>query len=195
MNITDEIRAHLHLIRCFADETHERNWADKRLYIKQQAERIMSALDAPQVKETPPPSTHSPGNTFTHRLIENTFSWAMEGCHYLDPKSMERLIEATKAGMKPEDAATWRSDLPEIMAKRARLLREHWASFCDADPFPDSDVFADRMEAAGLIELVPVTDEALEDHFAAERGIEPDGMMYRLTDAGRAALATTEGKP
>lgn len=67
------------------------------------------------------------------------------------------------------------------------LLREYWASFCDADPFPGSDMFADRMEAAGLIELVPVTKEALEDNFAAERGIEPGGMMYRLTDVGRAA--------
>jgi hypothetical protein len=34
------------LIRCFADELTERNWADKALYIKQQAERIMSEIDA-----------------------------------------------------------------------------------------------------------------------------------------------------
>lgn len=141
---------------------------------------------------TPSPSSQVMGDDFTHRLIENTFSWAMEDCHYLDPKSMERLIEATKAGMKPEDAATWRSDLPEIMAKRAKLLREHYASFCAADPFPGSDVFADRMEAAGFIELVPVAKDALEDAFAAERGIEKGGMMYRLTDAGRAAFTASE---
>ncbi len=151
------------------------------------AKAIMAERDRPRT-----PSHISVGDDFTHRLIENTFSWAMEDCHYLDPKSMEWLIEATKSGLKPEDAATWRSDLPEIMAKRARLLRQHWASFCDADPFPGSDVFADRMEAAGLIELVTVTKDALEDAFAAERGIEKGGMMYRLTDAGRAALGSSE---
>ncbi|MBP2459621.1 MULTISPECIES: hypothetical protein [unclassified Rhizobium] len=143
--------------------------------------------------KTPAPETHLVGNDFIHKLIENAFSWAMEGCHYLDPKSMDRLIEATQQGMKPEQAATWRSDLPEIIARRAELLRQHWSSFCDADAFPGSDIFADRMEAAGFIELVPVTKEALENHFAAERGIELGGMMYSLTDAGRAALANTEG--
>lgn len=51
MNVTDEIKAHLHLIRCFADEIHERNYGDKKLYIKQQADRIEKALSlAPQVK-------------------------------------------------------------------------------------------------------------------------------------------------
>ena len=40
------VRAHAHLIRCFADEMTDRNWADKALYIKQQAERIMSEVDA-----------------------------------------------------------------------------------------------------------------------------------------------------
>lgn len=44
------------------------------------------------------------------------------------------------------------------------------------------------MEAAGYIELVPVDDDALDSAFAAERGIEPGGMMWQLTDAGRAAL-------
>jgi hypothetical protein len=57
MTVTDEIKAHLHLIRCFADEIHERNYGDKKLYIKQQVDRIEAALSlAPQVKETAPPS-------------------------------------------------------------------------------------------------------------------------------------------
>ena len=69
-----------------------------------------------------------------------------------------------------------------------RELVAHWGDFCDADPFDGSDNFPERMEAAGLIELVPVTDEALEDPFAYERGIERGGMMWQLTPAGRAAL-------
>lgn len=76
------------------------------------------------------------------------------------------------------------------LAKARELLQKNFSSFCDADVFPGSDTFADAMEAAGFIELVPVTKEALEDSFAAERGIEPGGMMYRLTDAGRAALSS-----
>lgn len=40
------IRAHAHLICCFADEMTERNWADKALYIKQQVDRLSAALGA-----------------------------------------------------------------------------------------------------------------------------------------------------
>lgn len=50
------------------------------------------------------------------------------------------------------------------------------------------------MEAAGYIELVPVDDDALDSAFAAERGIEPGGMMWQLTDAARAAIAKAEGR-
>lgn len=140
----------------------------------------------------PAPAEDAAGDNFRHRLIENAFSWALESCNYLDPKAMDRLIAMTEGGMIPEAAAVWRSDAPEILARRAKLLRQHWSSFCDADPFPGSDKFADRMEAAGFIELVPVTKAALQDAFAAERGIERGGMMYRLTDAGRAVLATSK---
>lgn len=34
----------VHLIRVFADDMNERNWDDKRAYIKQQADRILTAL-------------------------------------------------------------------------------------------------------------------------------------------------------
>lgn len=67
-------------------------------------------------------------------------------------------------------------------------LRRNWSSFCDCDQFDGSDTFADRMEAAGLIELDSVTERDLESAFAAERGIEPGGMVWRLTPGGRAAL-------
>lgn len=78
--------------------------------------------------------------------------------------------------------------------KAADLLLSNWLSFCDADAFPGSDTFADAMEAAGFIELVLVTKGDLEDAFAAERGIEPGGMVWKLTDAGRVALsAASEG--
>jgi len=71
-------------------------------------------------------------------------------------------------------------------------LRKNWNDFCDCDCFEGADTFSDRMELAGLIELVPVDAEALEDAFAAERGIEPNGMMWRLTDAGRTTLRASK---
>ncbi|QAZ46801.1 hypothetical protein [Mesorhizobium sp. Pch-S] len=73
-----------------------------------------------------------------------------------------------------------------------RDLKEHWHSFCDADPFEGGDTFAERMEARGLIELVAVTQDALEDGFATERGIMPGGSMWQLTEAGRASLQAGE---
>lgn len=79
------------------------------------------------------------------------------------------------------------------LTEAQRDLREHWSDFCDADPFEGYDTFTERMEAAGLIDLVEVDDEALEDPFAAERGIYPGGMMWGLTPAGRAALGGTDG--
>jgi hypothetical protein len=96
----------------------------------------------------------------------------------------DRLIDAGHYDITPEQEAE--NDLE-------RELRRHWSDFCDADPFPESDTFADRMERAGFIELVAVTDEALESSFAADRGIEPGGMMWVLTDAGRDILTATKG--
>lgn len=71
----------------------------------------------------------------------------------------------------------------------AEELRDNWHAFTDADPFDGSDTFAERMEKAGYAELVSVTAEALSDPFAAERGIEPGGMMWQLTEEGRRAMA------
>lgn len=70
----------------------------------------------------------------------------------------------------------------------AEDLRIYWLYFGDADPFDGCDTFAERMETAGYIHLVPVTAEALEDPFAADRGIEPGGMMWELTEEGRKAM-------
>lgn len=67
-------------------------------------------------------------------------------------------------------------------------FRRHWHDFCDCDTFEGCDTFAERMELAGFIELVPVDADALESSFAEERGIVPGGMMWTLTSAGRAAL-------
>ena len=77
------------------------------------------------------------------------------------------------------------------LAERGELAPEgelaaYWDAFCDAEQVPDD--FVDRMEDAGLVSLEDVTDEDLYDVFASERGIEPGGMIYRLTSAGRAAL-------
>lgn len=72
-------------------------------------------------------------------------------------------------------------------------LRRDWDAFCDADPV-EAD-FAERMEAAGYCELVPVDEAALQDPFAAERGIERGGTMWVLTSAGRALIATEAKTP
>lgn len=72
-------------------------------------------------------------------------------------------------------------------------FRAHWLDFCDADYFDGIADFPERMEEAGLIRLVPVTREALDEAFAADRGLYPGGMMWEPTPAGFAALA--EGKP
>lgn len=67
-------------------------------------------------------------------------------------------------------------------------FKKNWSSFCDADQFEGREDFAERMEAAGLIELVPVDNNALDDAFAAQRGIEKGGFMWRATDAGLRVL-------
>ena len=68
-------------------------------------------------------------------------------------------------------------------------LRKHWHDFCDCDPFPTREDFPERMEAAGLIRLRPVTRrDVAEDPFAAERGIELGGSLWELTAKGRKAM-------
>lgn len=67
----------------------------------------------------------------------------------------------------------------------ATELFQCWNDFCDADAVPEG--FIERMDKAGLVDLIPVTKHALQEPFAAERGIEPSGTMWRLTHAGRKA--------
>lgn len=64
-------------------------------------------------------------------------------------------------------------------------LRKHWGDFTDADQVPEG--FIERMEEMGFVELVEVTNEALEDFLCAERGIERGGLMWQLTEDGRNA--------
>lgn len=66
-----------------------------------------------------------------------------------------------------------------------------WTDWADADwqLVTDPTTFLEQCEDAGLAECVEVDDDALDDAFAAERGIEPGGMMWRLTDAGRERYA------
>lgn len=73
-------------------------------------------------------------------------------------------------------------------------LRRYWQYFCDCDPFPGSDDFQDRMEEAGFIETVPVEDADLERPFAAELGLEPGGLKWVLTSAGRKTLANDDAE-
>ena len=68
----------------------------------------------------------------------------------------------------------------------ATCLREYWNVFCTCDFAGDSDTFVERMEAAGYIELVPVTRAIVNDEpFAAELGIEMGGECWQLTAKGR----------
>lgn len=90
----------------------------------------------------------------------------------------------------PEIAALVKGLTPEGRAD----FTTHWDEFCDADPLSngrDIDAYLRDMEVGGFIMFVPVDDDALDDPFAYERGIEPDGMMWTMTDLGqqvRAAL-------
>ncbi len=73
-------------------------------------------------------------------------------------------------------------------------LRAYWHLFCDCDLFEGADTFAERMEAAGLIELRDVEQSDIDSvMFASELGIELGGMIWVLTDAGLAALGATNG--
>ncbi len=68
-----------------------------------------------------------------------------------------------------------------------RELRKYWNAFCDADPHPEG--FIERMEKAGFATIRAVRAEDLEESFAAERGIEPGGMVWVLTAKGRQVMA------
>jgi hypothetical protein len=63
----------------------------------------------------------------------------------------------------------------------------NWDAACDCDwqcVTTDTADFWERQEEAGFAELVPVDEDALQDSFASERGIQLGGMMYRLTPLG-----------
>ena len=73
-----------------------------------------------------------------------------------------------------------------------------WDDYTEADwrLVDDPTSFLEKCETAGLAECVPVDDSALAESFAAERGIEPGGMMWQLTADGRARYqACREKRP
>ena len=76
-------------------------------------------------------------------------------------------------------------------------LMRGWDAACDADwqlLLSDPADFFERQEVLGFAELVPVDEEALEDAFAWERGIEPGGSMWSLTPLGLEVRAILTGK-
>ncbi|MEN6544811.1 MAG: hypothetical protein ABFE07_02120 [Armatimonadia bacterium] len=85
------------------------------------------------------------------------------------------------------------SRLTEREWQEIEEFRRDWPRFCDADPVAHD--FAERMEAAGFIELTAATGREMEeDTFWVEKyGPEPPSEVWTLTPAGRAALAR-EGK-
>lgn len=81
----------------------------------------------------------------------------------------------------------------EIVQKltKAQHLREdlldNWDALCSGDPPPhprDGPDFPESLEQEGFVELVPVDGDALAHPFASEIGLEPGGMMWRLTPLG-----------
>lgn len=60
----------------------------------------------------------------------------------------------------------------------------YWNAFCDADHGDYPENFIEICEEDGLVELVPVTRDALDEAFAFDRGIRPGGSMWVLTKAG-----------
>ncbi len=84
------------------------------------------------------------------------------------------------------------SALLDLAEQQRRDLTVHWDEFADADPLShhrELDAFLHDMESAGFAQWAPVDDDALEEPFAWERGIEPGGMMWELTALGRTARA------
>lgn len=74
-------------------------------------------------------------------------------------------------------------------------LTSNWDAACDGDwalVTTEASDFFESQEAAGFADLVPVDDDALEDAFAAERGIEKGGSMWRLTPLGLRVRAYLE---
>lgn len=109
------------------------------------------------------------------------------------------LAPARPEGAMETDRGRTYAERIEVLVKLAREcirlreaaahdLREYWALFCSGDWFPGCDTFAERMETAGFAECAPVDSDALKEAFAADRGLEPDGMMWQLTEAGHAVL-------
>lgn len=74
-------------------------------------------------------------------------------------------------------------------------LRKNWGAFCDADPFPGAQDFAERMESFGLVRLRKVTSSDLQESFAAERGTEKGGRLWELTKKGHAVLDRQRATP
>lgn len=92
-------------------------------------------------------------------------------------------------GRPPETAASLRSQRDALAA----VLAAAWSAFTQADYI--GDALTDAMERLGLAELRGVTDEDLEQSFAAELGIERNGMVWVLTPAGRAAYDAAQPLP
>lgn len=87
------------------------------------------------------------------------------------------------------------------LAALAPFLKDEFADMwddyteCDWRLITDPTSFLEKCEDAGLAECVDVDDAALNESFAAERGIEPDGMMWRLTPEGQERYRACRPRP
>lgn len=88
-----------------------------------------------------------------------------------------------------EDAGRTAS-IPYSELSVEQKLRAFWNAFCDCDFHEDG--FVEEMEAAGFVSYGTATQEDVEaTPFADELGIVKGHGIWRLTDAGRAALSAS----
>lgn len=99
---------------------------------------------------------------------------------------------ATDPAMRLSEARTDRLvPVPYSTLSAEQKLQNFWVSFCDCDFHEEG--FIEEMESAGFVTYGTATQEDVEaTAFPEELGIVEGHGIWRLTDAGRAAL--TKGR-
>jgi hypothetical protein len=142
---------------------------------------------------------HSGGLKLILPQWRSPFHSAGEQCTSLDAgKAAAQADYATRIRSALEPSPAQPPLLSEAEWQLRAELRSDWEHFCQCDWHlmqGDTATFDQRMEAAGFIDLVPVTDSALEMPFASELGIEKGGMMWQLTPLGSSIVKTSKGAP
>ena len=153
----------------------------------------LAALSAGETKEDDRPLSDAEIRAGINILLE-TIAKKFEAYDTLDiwRSDAADIVRSYKHSFSGETKSDGGAEVASSAASAVQRLQALWRAFCDADPVPPE--FIDDMEKVGFAQLRSVEDADLEEAFAAERGIEPGGLLWELTDAGRRALAKAEGK-